>query len=94
MLFNRGLARDTDVGILMMNCLAWLPVYFDILKDGGVAVPLTFRYSADEISFCLELAHVIALTLGPEFIDRESVIAEDLPGMRMMFFPGTRGPDY
>ena len=32
LLLSRGLARETKVGILMMNCLEWLPVYFGILK--------------------------------------------------------------
>ncbi len=78
----------------MMNCLEWLPVYFGILKAGGVAVPLNFRYSAEEIKYCLELADVEVLIFGPEFIERMDSIADDLPGVGMMFFPGTGGPDY
>ena len=78
----------------MMNCLEWLPVYFGILKAGGVAVPLNFRYSAEEIKYCLELADVEVLVFGPEFISRMDTIAENLPGIRMMFFPGPGGPDY
>ena len=58
LLLSRGLERETKVGILMMNCLEWLPIYFGILKAGGVAVPLNFRYSAEEIKYCLELADV------------------------------------
>ncbi len=94
LLLSRGLARETKVGILMMNCLEWLPVYFGILKAGGVAVPLNFRYSAEEIKYCLELADVEVLIFGPEFIERMDSIADDLPGVGMMFFPGTGGPDY
>ena len=29
----------TKVGILLMNCLEWLPLYFGILKAGCIAVP-------------------------------------------------------
>ena len=36
-----------------MNCLEWLPIYFGILKSGAVAVPLNFRYTAEEIKYCL-----------------------------------------
>ena len=94
LLLSRGLERETKVGILMMNCLEWLPIYFGILKAGGVAVPLNFRYSAEEIKYCLELADVEVLVFGPEFISRMDTIADDLPGVRMMFFPGPEGPSY
>ena len=94
LLLSRGLERGTKVGILMMNCLEWLPIYFGILKAGGVAVPMNFRYSADEIKYCLELAGVEVLVFGPEFIERMDSIADDLPGVGMMFFPGSGGPDY
>ena len=94
LLLSRGFKRETKVGILMMNCLEWLPIYFGILKAGGVAVPLNFRYSAEEIKYCLELADVEVLVFGPEFISRMDTIAENLPGIRMMFFPGPEGPSY
>ncbi len=45
LLLSRGTPRGTKVGILLMNCLEWLPFYFGILKAGCVAVPLNFRYS-------------------------------------------------
>lgn len=35
LLLSRGLKRETKVGILMMNCLEWLPIYFGILKAGA-----------------------------------------------------------
>ena len=53
-LLARGIKKDDKVAILMMNCLDWLPIYFGILKTGAVAVPLNFRYSADEIEYCLD----------------------------------------
>ena len=94
LLLSRGLERETKVGILMMNCLEWLPIYFGILKAGGVAVPLNFRYSAEEIKYCLDLADVEVLVFGPEFISRMDTIAKDLPGIKTMFFPGPEGPSY
>jgi len=94
LLLSRGLKRGTKVGILMMNCLEWLPVYFGILKAGCIAVPMNFRYSSDEIKYCLELADVELLVFGPEFVTRMDVIANDLPKVRMMFYIGHDGPDY
>lgn len=94
LLLSRGLERGTKVGILMMNCLEWLPIYFGILKAGCVAVPMNFRYSSDEIQYCLELADVEVLVFGPEFISRMDVIAGKLSQVRMMFFAGPGSPAY
>ena len=33
-LLSRNVRRGTKVGILLMNCLEWLPIYFGILKAG------------------------------------------------------------
>ena len=93
LLLSRGVPRGTKVAILMMNCLEWLPVYFGILKAGCIAVPMNFRYSSDEIKYCLELADVDILVFGPEFVTRMDVIAPELK-LRTMFFVGKNGPDY
>ena len=94
LLLSRGVKRGTKVAILMMNCLEWLPVYFGILKAGCVAVPMNFRYSSDEIKYCLELADVEILIFGPEFISRINTICGELSFLRFMFFVGKNGPDY
>lgn len=69
-LLSRGIKRGDKVAILLMNCLEWLPVYFGILKAGAWAVPLNFRFTAEEIKKCLETAEVKILVYGPEFKDR------------------------
>ncbi|MDE7010868.1 MAG: AMP-binding protein, partial [Oscillospiraceae bacterium] len=94
LLLSRGLEKGTKVGILLMNCLEWLPLYFGILKAGGVAVPLNFRYSSDEIKYCLELADVEVLVFGPEFVGRMDPIQDSLPLVRTMFFVGREKPAY
>ena len=33
LLISRGVKKGDKVGILMMNCLEWLPIYFGILKS-------------------------------------------------------------
>src|SRR5690554_3024793 len=33
-LMDRGLEKGHKVGILLMNCLEWLPIYFGVLKTG------------------------------------------------------------
>ena len=41
LLLSRRVKKGTKVGILLMNCLEWLPIYFGILKAGAIAVPGT-----------------------------------------------------
>ena len=94
LLLSRGLKKGTKVAILLMNCLEWLPIYFGILKAGCIAVPMNFRYSSDEIKYCLELADVEVLVFGPEFVSRMDAIQNDIPGVRMCFFIGKDGPSY
>ena len=53
LLLSHGIKKGQKCGVLLMNCLEWLPIYFGILKSGAVAVPLNFRYTSDEIDYCL-----------------------------------------
>ena len=94
LLLSRGLKKGTKVAVLLMNCLEWLPIYFGILKAGCIAVPMNYRYSSDEIQYCLDLADVEVLVFGPEFVSRMDVIADQIPGVRMMFYVGKNGPEY
>lgn len=96
LLFTRGVKRGDKVAILMMNCLEWLPVYFGILKTGAIAVPLNFRYSSDEIKYCLELADVTRLVFGFEFIDRIEAVRPQLTDITDYFFVGDedKTPDF
>ncbi|MBO4878125.1 MAG: acyl--CoA ligase [Ruminococcus sp.] len=94
MLLDRGVKKGDKVGILLMNCLEWLPIYFGILKTGALAVPLNFRYTSDEIKYCLDLAEVDVLMFGPEFIGRVEEIAEEISKNRLMFYVGEGCPTF
>ncbi|MCM1049774.1 MAG: acyl--CoA ligase [Clostridiales bacterium] len=94
LLLSRELEKGTKVGILLMNCLEWLPIYFGVLKAGCIAVPMNFRYSSDEIKYCLELADVEVLVFGVEFVERIDAIADSISGVRFKFFVGADKPKY
>ena len=93
LLLSRGIEKGTKCAILMMNCLEWLPIYFGILKAGCIAVPMNFRYSAEEIKYCLDLADVDVLIFGPEFVTRMDAIADQVD-LRFTFYVGKNGPAY
>lgn len=88
MLLERGIEKGDRVAILMFNCLEWLPIYFGILKSGAIAVPFNFRYTANEISYCADLADVSVLFFGPEFVDRIKTNADDISKNRLLIYVG------
>lgn len=94
LLLKRGIGRGDKVAILLMNCLEWLPIYFGILKSGAIAVPLNFRYTAEEIKYCLNLSDSIALVFGPEFIGRVESIYNDIPQVKTLLFAGENRPSF
>lgn len=94
LLLSRGIARGTKVGMLMMNCLEFLPIYFGILKAGCVVVPMNYRYSSDEILYCADLADLEVLVFGPEFVGRMDAISDKLDKVKTMFYVGEGTPTY
>ncbi len=94
LLLSRGLKKGTKVAILLMNCIEWLPLYFGILKAGCIAVPMNFRYSSDEIKYCLTLADVEVLIFGEEFISRIDAVKDDLGDVKTLFYVGKNAPAY
>ena len=67
LLINRGIKKGDKVGILLMNCIEWLPIYFGILKAGCLAVPMNYRDASEQILYCADLADCSMMIFGPEF---------------------------
>ena len=94
LLLTRGLGKGKRVAILLMNGIEWLPVYFGILKAGALAVPLNFRYTGEEIRYCLDLADADALVFGPEFTGRVESICDRIPRVKALFYVGDDCPSF
>ena len=94
LLLKRGIKKGDKVAILLMNCLEWLPIYFGILKAGAIVVPLNFRYTAEEIKYCLGLSETVALIFGPEFIGRVEMAYDQLPKVTTFFYAGENRPTF
>ena len=77
-----------------MNSLEWLPIYFGILKTGALAVPLNYRYTQDEIKYCLELAECSILVFGFEFIGRIESIFDTLTNIKHIIYVGEDSPSF
>ena len=93
-LLTRNVRRGDKVAVLLMNCLEWLPIYFGILRTGAMAVPLNYRYTAEEIRYCLDLADASAIVFGPEFTGRMEDIADRIPKVSLRLYVGEDCPSF
>lgn len=94
MLMGRGIKKGDKVAIIMYNCLEWLPIYFGVLKTGAIAVPFNFRYDAEEILYCAELAEVDVIVFDPAFIGRIEQNADKLSKNRLLIYVGDGCPSF
>ena len=94
LLLKNGIGKGKKVAILLMNCLEWLPIYFGVLKTGAVVVPMNFRYTADEIKYCLDLAEVDMLVFGIEFVGRIEQIYSKISRVKQFYFVGGETPSF
>ena len=94
LLLSRGVQKGDKVAILLMNCIEWLPIYFGVLKTGALAVPMNFRYTAEEIAYCLDLSDASVLVTGPEFVGRVEQVMPRLGAIRHFFFVGDDTPAF
>ena len=94
LLLSRGVGKGDKVAILLMNCLEWLPIYFGILKTGALAVPMNYRYSADEIKYCADLSDASVLIFGPEFTGRVENVCDSMYKVKYLFYVGDDCPSF
>ena len=94
LLLTRGVKKGDKVAILLMNCIEWLPIYFGILKTGAMAVPLNYRYAADEIKYCLELSDSDHIVFGPEFTGRVEQICSRVKRIKTWLYVGDDCPTF
>lgn len=95
-LVSKGIRKGDKVVHLMMNCLEWLPAYFGILRTGAWAVPLNFRFAAEDVRQCASIAEATAVIFGEEFVERIDGIKEELPFVEHYVFvgPSHKAPGY
>jgi acyl-CoA synthetase (AMP-forming)/AMP-acid ligase II len=95
-LIAKGIRKGDTVIHLMMNSLEWLPIYFGILRTGAWAVPLNFRFSSDDIRYCVDVAKGKWFFFGEEFVDRIDAVHDELDSIRGYIFigPQAKCPTY
>lgn len=78
-LLNAGVRRGGKVGIMMMNRMEYISLYFGILRAGAVSVQLNFRYQAPELVWSAQLTDLEALVFDRAGREAVSQVRSALP---------------
>ncbi len=77
----------------MNNSIDWLIAYFGIVRTGAWVVPLNFRFSADDLKYCSDVAQPKAMVFDEEFTPRIDAVRDQLPAKDYICF-GKEIPSY
>lgn len=92
-LMEKDVKKGAKVVHLMYNSIDWLVAYFGIVKTGAWVVPLNFRYTSEDIKYCLDVAQPDILLFGDEFTKRMDAIRDHVP-VKHYICTGRKIPDY
>lgn len=73
-LLAKGIKKGDRVLHWMMNSILWLEVYFGILRTGAWATPLNFRFTSQDLKYCIDIAEPKAIIFDEEFIEKVEAI--------------------
>ncbi len=91
-LLNMGIQKGDKVIELMRNSIAWLEVYFGIIRTGAWAVPLNFRFGSSDINYCADISEAKVMILEDEFTSRVEAIRPELKTIEKFIFHGAVPP--
>ena len=89
-LLVKGIRKDDKVIHWMRNSIPWLVCYFGIIKTGAWAVPLNFRFTTSDFTFCSTTAEAKAMIFEEEFTS--SVKAVNPPTIKDYIYIGSNLP--
>ena len=78
-LIKRGVQKGDSVSVMLPNCEEFLPVWFGILKAGGVMSSINIAYKGDFLAHTINLVEAKILIISDEWLDRLQVVAKRLP---------------
>ncbi|HOE17867.1 MAG TPA: AMP-binding protein [Syntrophorhabdaceae bacterium] len=90
----KGVKRGDKVIHFMMNSLDWLVAYFGIIRTGAWVVPLNFRFTAEDVKYCCDVAEPTVVVYDEEFAKRIEAIKDQLPTVKHYICVGQNIPAY
>lgn len=91
---GKGIKKGDKVMHLMNNSIDWLVAYFGIVRTGAWVVPLNFRFTADDVKYCADVAEPNIFIFGEEFEDRVTAIKDKMPTTKNFICVGSKIPPY
>jgi carnitine-CoA ligase len=92
----RGLQKGESVSVLLPNCEEFLPVWYGILKAGGVMSSINTAYKGDFLSWTINLVESKTLFIADSHLDRLDLVKSELPNLKHVIVLDTgakEGPD-
>lgn len=74
----RGIKKGMKVALLGRNSIDWLEAFFGIMATGAWAIPLSFRFTDDDIKYCADIAEPALFIFDEEFGERIAGMKGDL----------------
>lgn len=93
-LVKKGIKKGDKVVHFMMNSIDWLVTYFGIIRTGAWVVPLNFRFTAEDVVYCCDVAEPAVVVFDEEFTDRITAAKAKLPTVKEYICVGNKVPDY
>lgn len=88
-----GVKKGDFILHMQMNSLEWCVTFFAILKVGATAVPLSFRFAAQDIRYAANACRPVVFILGDNFISRVQPIQDEMKTIRHYISIGEQPPD-
>jgi carnitine-CoA ligase len=95
-LIERGVEKGESVSVMLPNCEEFLPVWFGIIKGGGVMSSINTAYKGDFLSWTINLVEARKLFIADAYLDRLDLIKDELPKLEHVIVLETsnrEGPD-
>jgi acyl-CoA synthetase (AMP-forming)/AMP-acid ligase II len=92
-LSEKGINKGDKVIHFMNNSIDWLAAYFAIVRTGAWVVPLNFRFTADDLKYCADVAEPRLMVFDEEFAARVAAVKNQLP-VQDYICVGDNIPDY
>lgn len=77
-LLDRGIGKGQKVALLGRNSIHWLEAFFGIMKAGACAIPLNFRFTDEDIQYCMNISEPKAFVLDREYVERINAMRPEL----------------
>ena len=87
-LAKKGVKKGDKVVHFMMNSIDWLAAYFGIVRTGAWVVPLNFRFTAEDVKYCCDVAEPTVIVFDEEFAGRIEAIKGQLPTVKFYICVG------